>query len=218
MVVKKTIKESKKQTLITAYVLKSALQTFHRMKGSIVANEVTYGTGYIADIIIIDKSNRVIEVETKVSKNDLTKLECKKEDKHNSQLKDGITPVKYYYAFGKQPKSPFIEEDKSISEYIPDMFYFCVPTNLVKEAIKFCNEVNPKYGVIEFRENHRNIKNVLTIVRRAKPLLEDITHKDKQLAYFKDCVLKRLSNEIVTIYSNQFWQQYLKNLTNTKVN
>jgi len=201
--VKKTIKESSKQ--VNAYLLKTSVQSFYRKQGCIVANEVTYGTGYIADVIIINKEKKVIEIETKVSKNDLVKLERKKESKHNSQLKEGITPVKYYYAFGKKT----IDSEKSISDYVPDYFYFCVPSNLVVEAIKFCKEVNPKYGVMEFKENEKNIYKSLIIKRKAVNLL-DSCNKEKQYIYFKERVLNRLSNEITSIYYNQFWKSYCK--------
>ena len=89
------------------------------------ADEVHYG-GYIADVIVLNKSNFIQEFEVKTGKSDLCTAElCKL--KHESW--------KAFY---------------------PDYFSFAVPTELVEDALKVIEKLNPKYGLIEIQDNKWN--------------------------------------------------------------
>jgi len=227
--VKKTIKE-KDHKLINAYVIKSACQSYFRSQGFLVCNEATYGTGYRMDVLMIEqkqctspytvpvesrlyKVNKVWEVEVKCSKNDLTKLEVNnKKEKHEQELKEGTYTQNIKYAFGKGT-----EKIKDIANHEPDVFYFCVPTSLVKDALEVVNKLNPKYGVMEFIENCQYKDKCIRIIRRAKSLLDEKDTNLERFTYFQRVMLHRLSNEITTIYNDQFWNNYVKELHMQKV-
>ena len=81
-------------------------------------------SGYIADIIVLTKTNFIHEIEVKCNKSDLCSLELKK-GKH-SDMSD---------------------------EYYPHYFSFAVPTELIEEAKMVINKLNSKYGLIEITSN-----------------------------------------------------------------
>ena len=66
----------------------------------------------------------VVEVEIKISKSDLRADKKKRKHKFYKDYPQGLSPNKFYYA---------------------------VPTFLVDDAIKLCEEINNDYGVIEVR-------------------------------------------------------------------
>lgn len=76
--------------------------------------------GYIADVIILTKSNYIHEIEVKCTKSDLCSLELKKE-KHSNMT----------------------------NEYYPHYFSFAVPSKLIEDAKIMITKLNPKYGLIE---------------------------------------------------------------------
>lgn len=105
------------------YYIKTVLMEYYRFKRQcLCADEVGYGS-YIADIIILTKTNFIHEIEVKCIKSDLCSLELKKQ-KH-------IDMTKKYY---------------------PHYFSFAVPTELVEDAKIIINKINPKYGLIEINE------------------------------------------------------------------
>lgn len=136
---------------VNSEYLKTAVMAFFRFKRrNICADEVRICTRHLADILI-DNNKQVIEVEIKTSKSDLRA--DKKKSKH------------LWY----------IEKPET---YAPNLFYICVPSELVEDAIKWCEEINPNYGVIEFSQkkfesyyrNNRRWDEMLYFVKKAKPL------------------------------------------------
>lgn len=104
--------------------LKTALLAYYRFKRQLICADEVYLGRFISDVLV-DTGKEIIEVECKVSKSDLWADGNK--GKHNNY--------------------------KLIDRYAsPNKFYICVPTSLVEEALKFVQQINPRYGVIEFSE------------------------------------------------------------------
>lgn len=150
---------------INSLHLKTALMAYWRFrKQCICADEVGFGGGN--SDILVDTGKEVIDIECKISKSDL------KADLHKKKHEA------YKIGFGKY-----------IS--IPNKFYICVPTYLVEEAKKWTEEVNPKYGVIEFSEIKFNDyqqysrcwDKMLYIVKKAKSLKEDYKSKKEEISF-----------------------------------
>lgn len=107
---------------ITAFELKLAFMEYYRFRRqAVVADEFN-----LADVIA-DTGKEVIEVEVKVSKYDLLRLELKKQGKHNA------------YRHGSQWNCVW-----------PNRFLFGVTEDLVEDAKELIQELNPKYGIIAF--------------------------------------------------------------------
>lgn len=100
--------------------------------------------------ILVDTGSSIIEVEVKISKSDLINGEAKK-SKH-----------------------------KRISKYSPNLFYVCVPTDLIPTAKEWVDVVNKKYGIIEYYNGGR----VRTIKRAGK------LHKEYSTVYQKNIIMR----------------------------
>ena len=100
--------------------------------------------------ILVDTGSSIIEVEVKISKSDLIHGEAKK-PKHNR-----------------------------ISKYSPNLFYVCVPTDLIQIGKEWVNKVNKKYGIIEYYNGCR----VITIKRAGK------LHKEYSIVYQKNIIMR----------------------------
>jgi hypothetical protein len=133
------------------YYIKTVLMEYWRFtRQCLCADEVNYGSS-IADIIILNKSELIHEIEVKCTKYDLCSLELKK-SKHT------FRPTRY----------------------APNYFSFAVPTELVEDALKIINKLNPKYGLIEITSDTYS---PITIRQKAQKLhgnkedIEDWKHK-----------------------------------------
>ena len=116
----------------------------------------------LADVVV-STGDSIIEIEIKVSKQDLIKGEARKK-KHG----------------------------KEDSARVVNKFFVCVPTELVEVAKKWVEEVNPKYGIIEFiterakeKWSCRKARKYIHIVKNAKVL------QPKHKKMIEDKILKR---------------------------
>lgn len=111
---------------ISSLHLKTALLYYFRFKRNYLCTDecVSY-RGEIADILV-DTGKQTYEIEIKLNKADLNKE--KKKGKH----KNVSDPI--YWGANK--------------------FSICVPTELIPYAEKWIEEVNPKYGLIEFKSDY----------------------------------------------------------------
>jgi hypothetical protein len=151
--------------------------TFQRCS-KLVCTELWDGFG-IADVIIL-KDKIVTEIEIKISKSDLY-----------NELKKG-----------KETINGLITKHDVVSTSImpvPNKYYFCVPTELVDEAILFSNKLNPKYGVIEFIDT--KIMKCIKIRKKARM----IHTKDNSINYERR-MLERIPNDLVNKYMKLYWK------------
>lgn len=155
----------------TAFDIKLALLQYYRIKRQwICVDEFSQ-----ADVIA-DTGKEIIEVEVKISKNDLCR-EKKKKAKHQS------------YSRGQRWVCH------------PNKYFFCVPRTMVEAAEKMVAELNPKYGIISFnadeylRHIHRGyayyLADYLFTVKRARKL-HDLYDKEQQVKIAKRCSVKLL--------------------------
>jgi hypothetical protein len=151
--------------------------TFQRCS-KLVCTELWDGFG-IADVLAL-KDKIVTEIEIKISKNDLY-----------NELKKG-----------KETINGLITKHDAISTSImpvPNKYYFCIPTELVDEAISFSNKLNPKYGIIEF--SNTIIKKCIKIRKKAHM----IHTKDNSINYERR-MLERIPNDLVNKYMKLYWK------------
>lgn len=177
---------------VTAFDLKLALLQYFRFKRQWVCVDEFQG----ADIIV-DTGKEIIEVEVKITRNDLINGERKKVRKH--QL----------YKLGQ-----------SYQLYHPNKFMFCVPEKLVDIALGWANELNEKYGVIGF-DVERFEKRVkenwgiwhcenLRYARSAKKLHDNYNSK------LRWAITRRASAKIVLLTEKQFKSYISKDALNGK--
>jgi len=107
--------------IVSSFDLKLALLQYYRFKRQWVCVDEFDGMDVVADT-----GKHIIEVEVKVSRQDLLRGESNKKWKH-----DNYKQLHHV-------------------NYIPNKYYFCVPCCLEKDALKYAHELNPKYGVIVF--------------------------------------------------------------------
>jgi hypothetical protein len=164
---------------ITSGIIKTALLHLYRFKkGFLAATEFRYELG-IADVITLSKDNEIIEIEVKISKSDL------------------LAEMKH-----KETKHARISEH-SLIKWTPNRYFLCVPTPLVKDAIEFCETVNPKYGVIEFDDSKglvRHPEDLLSVARKSQKL-----HSEDRSVWFREFVTKRMNNDLVKMYTDKYW-------------
>lgn len=163
---------------ITAFDLKLALLEYFRFKRQWICVDEFRG----ADVIV-DTGKDIIEVEVKVSKNDLVNGERKKQRKHQS-----YKIVNY-------------------NRNCPNKFYFCVPQTLLDSAQKVCEELNPKYGIIIFdiESFNRHIQlgyglfhcDYICMAQTAKRLHETY-------GKLQEAIAKRTSSKIISLMENNF--------------
>jgi len=116
---------------VTSFEIKTSLISYFRFQRQWLCAEEVQFAGGLADILS-DTGEDIIEVEVKLTKNDLYRGEKKKE-KH-------ITGIK------------------------SNRFYICAPSYLINDVLKWVEETNKNYGVIEY-QSYLN----LVIRRSAKP-------------------------------------------------
>ena len=157
---------------INSEIIKTALMSYYRFKRQwICATEVHCGiAGETADVMV-DTETDIKEIEIKCSKQDLWQGEARK-SKH-----------KWYSQ----------NRDKGVNT-----FFICVPTELVDEAVKWVNEINPKYGIIEFvteRLGHQflDLDGLIITRKKAKPI-SSVYSK-----WLKEKIVYRLCSELITM-------------------
>ena len=127
---------------ITSLEIKHAVMEYFRFKRQWICASECMDNDVMA---ITDKYN--IEVEIKITKYDLWKGEARK-SKH------------------KQYASISTTRNYGFSSYVPNKFYICIPENLKEEAIKWVQEINPKYGIIEYKWGNVYIIKKAQILRK----------------------------------------------------
>lgn len=111
-------------------------------------------SGYIADIVVLTKTNFIHEIEVKCSKSDLCSLELKK-GKHQNMC----------------------------DKYYPHYFSFAVPTELIEEAKIIINKINPKYGLIELSNAPWNSVTIRKKACKLHDNTEQIEHWKHKIIY-----------------------------------
>lgn len=141
--------------------IKLALMKYWRFDRQMISvDEISYGN-YIADIIVLRKDGLVHEIEVKCSKSDLCTLELKKQ-KHLDMTK------KFY----------------------PHYFSFAVPTELVEDAKKIIEQLNPRYGLIEIK------KDVYEPIFILKSALQLHNHCEQNFRW-REKVMYRLNSSLI---------------------
>lgn len=146
----------KQEPKITALRIKHDVMSYFRFnRQCICASECMNN-----DVMIITKSDLVLEVEVKISKYDLWKGEAKKK-KHKWILNPSIH-----------------------NNWIPNRFYMCVPISLEEEAHKWVEKINPKYGIIRYQPKYYSS---ITIAKSAKLLHNEKYDSLKQSIMMRVC-------------------------------
>jgi hypothetical protein len=135
-------------------------------------DELDTGAGELADLIV-DTGSSIIEIEIKVSKSDLWNGEAKKK------------------------KHKFVDGKRSINQY-----YICVPTELIDEAIKWVEETNPKYGIIEFNSAQFNKYGYLKWMDYHKFIKKPKCLNNEYNTNLKERLWYRLNSALVSCYQN----------------
>jgi len=150
--------------------IRAVLMYYYRFKRQFICcSEVKTDFFELSDILVSSKKH-MIEIEIKTSKQDLIKGEARKQ-KHT----------------------------RPNEKRIINKFFICVPTELVDDAKLWIEQVNPNYGLIEFRTE---------ISKRDFIHYEDclLFHFDAKLLQpnysevLKDKMIKRLSSALTTEY------------------
>lgn len=143
---------------ITSLHIKHALMSYFRFKRQwLCASECLNN-----DVMVITNKD-VIEVEVKISKQDLWQGEAiKPKHKWYQNMPDWF---KLFHA---------------------NRFYICVPFNLEKEAKKWVEETNKKYGIIIYSP----VNSEITITKKAKTLIEGSISKRLEKS-----IMMRISSE-----------------------
>lgn len=154
---------------VNSHIIKTCLMKYYRFKrGFLCVDEI----GFEPADVLVDTGTKIIEIEIKISKNDLWRGESIKR-KH-----------KY--------------EDKKRT---CNAFYLCVPTELIDEGKKWIFETNEKYGLIEFRsdqliDGYKHWNNHLLFQKRAKSLNKNYNTK------FKEKINMRICSALVNMYES----------------
>lgn len=126
----------KQKPEITAAKIKAALIWYYRFRRNCVcADEVTFNNG-LSDVVI-DNGKAALEIEVKISRNDLCVAEFKK--------------AKYATDPGG-PSWPNYTNQCPPALIKPNRFYFCVPETLCEDALEVIQKVNPKIGLIIYQD------------------------------------------------------------------
>lgn len=160
---------------IDSKVIKASLLYYFRyLRNQICSTEYSYRC---MDFATITKNELLKEVEIKISKSDL--LADKKKRKHH---------------FYKNISTYYVK-----SVIFPNYFYYCVPTSLIDEAKLLIDEINDKYGLIEYIEDKHNYARALEkriqVIKRAKLL-----HNGKTNVYH---MALRNSSELCKYYEKE---------------
>lgn len=169
----------------------------------------TYNDGGAADLLAVDNTRQVIEVEIKVSISDLRA--DRKKEKHEYFRKLHGMPY-------KQKKNRYFGDIRLREplEYPTHLFYYAFPEELINSATPICDDLFPYAGILYPSVSvygygeHKYERNFVAVKKKAKPLhngkisLKQITILTKH----QSGTLVRLLDEIDN------WKAMYKNLKN----
>lgn len=172
--------------MINEFNIKFALLCYYRFKRQWICVDECMKADIIAD-----SGNHIIEVEIKTGKYDLFKEGTCKRFKHDSYMK-------------------LLHSERHLwNRYVPNKYYFCVPSIIKDEAIEYATSLNKRYGVIVFYEetfkrsleqfNRLRMTNIsifgdsILTVKSAQNL-----HNDYSKAY-QNQIAKRASCKLITM-------------------
>lgn len=169
---------------VTSFELKLGLLHYFRFERQWIAVDEFRG----ADVIC-DTGTKVIEVEIKISKNDLVNGERYKVLKHKA------------YAEGKQYRRCH-----------PNEYYFCVPWTLLDDAVEVVEKLNLAYGIILFDAerlladlsngyHHAKLSQYLIVLRRARKLHTGYPKKQQWL------IAKRAASKLITQMQDEYMEK-----------
>lgn len=152
--------------MVSSKDIKYALLNYFRFKRQwVCADEVMNGV-FIADVLV-DNNVWTMEVEVKVSKQDLIIGESKKTTGWRGRGKK------------KHEEWPDRRTNK---------FALCVPESLLEVAEKWIKDTNPKYGLFLYLPSKVAPQDRIRVIKTAKSL-----HNNYNGERFKQAMLKRLS-------------------------
>jgi len=169
--------------MINSKIIKTALLCYFKFgRASFSVTEFQYNYG-IADVLALNKKTKEItEVEVKISKQDLLNEIKQKEHKHKILKTYKGNNYQYQYC-----------------DLTPNKFYYCVPEELVKEAEKVIEIINPKYGIMVFKKHNRP-QDSIDVIKRAYKL-----HKNGYNDLALKEILNRMNNENCVLYRKMYW-------------
>lgn len=147
-------------TTHNSYYIKNELMYYWRCTRQCLCADEVNYGRFIADVIVVTKPGYILEIEVKTAKSDLCTAELSKH-KHTEW-----------------------------KEWYPHCFSFAVPTNLIEDAKKIIEKLNPKYGLIEITND---IWNPITI-RKSPQRLHD---NDKYAAKWHQRIVWRLGTALI---------------------
>lgn len=169
---------------VGSFTLKTSLLYYYRFKrGYSVVDECYSNFGEIADVLVDTKKHHY-EIEIKITKSDI------RAEKKKAKHKD--------YEEGYKLKQKLMGANK---------FYLCVPSELIPYAEKWIQEVNPKYGLIEFNterfdsdrnKNRAYYWNEYIHIRKNASMLHNNYNK-----HLTRNMIKRLSSALCNAYMSQ---------------
>jgi len=154
---------------VNSFIIKTVLMSYFRFKRQWLCADEVHTEGGELADIVVDTGKEVREIEIKCNKYDLWKGEARK-SKH-----------------------------KIASFRLINSFYLCVPTELVGEGLKWIEQTNTKYGLIEFNSKlleeseYKNWLNYLSFKKKAKCL-------NSNYKSMKEKIAKRLNSALITQY------------------
>ena len=85
-----------------------------------------------------------------------------------------------------------LKKDKHKFPIESNKYYFCVPTNILKETILLAEQLNPKYGVLEYIPN-KNYKGSINIIKQASLLHKNVNNYQYRM-------MQRINNDLCKCY------------------
>ena len=150
--------------MTSAFKVKYALLYYYKFKRQFLcADEVNLWHMGVADVLA-DNKKQTHEIEVKVNKHDLKVAELKKR-KHNDRYRN----------------------NRKINK-----FYICVPTSLLEDAKEWIEQVDKRYGLIEYKENVPWIHRKIQVRIPAKKICKEYNPR------FRDSIINRLNNSVIT--------------------
>jgi len=150
--------------------IRAVLMYYYRFKRQFICcSEVKTDFNELSDVLVSTKKH-MIEIEIKTSKQDLIKGEARKQ-KHTRP------------------------NDKRII----NKFFICVPTELIEDAKLWIAQINPSYGLIEFRSEIAK-KDFVKYEDFIKVHFDAKILQPKYHEFLKNKMIKRLSSALTSEY------------------
>jgi hypothetical protein len=150
-------------------IIKTCLMSYFRFKRQWICVDELHTGGGELADLVVDTGTDIREIEIKVDKYDLWKGESRKSKHQRASFR------------------------------LINSFYLCVPTELVEEGLKWIEQTNPKYGLIEFNSKlleesgYRNWLGYLTVKKKASCL-------NPNYKSMKESISRRLNSALITQY------------------